>query len=184
MFSLIISIIAIALVAALAIATVWYGTDIYEEQKIEAGAAQIISETEQIEGAILAYNVEKGVPPVINECDPADDTCEPLQVLIDSEYLSSAPAGNSEEDEQWAMAVIFSDGNSDNDVSALVKTVPQDECVRANEMMEFIGVDAYNVIQTDNSLDLTKADGALDMVPKCAAIMPSSVVCCQTVTTP
>ena len=38
MFSLIISIIAIALVAALAIATVWYGTDIYEEQKIEAGA--------------------------------------------------------------------------------------------------------------------------------------------------
>ena len=181
MFSLIISIIAIALVAALAIATVWYGTDIYEEQRTEAGAAQIISETEQIEGAILAYNVEKGVPPVINECDPADDTCEPLQVLIDSQYLSSSPSGNAEKDEQWAMAIIFSDGNSDNDVSALVKTVQQEECVRANEMMEFIGVDAYNIIQTDNSLDLVKANNDLDMVPQCSAIMPSSVVCCQTV---
>ncbi len=196
MFSLIISIIAIALVAVLAVATVWYGTDIYEEQLIEAGAAQIISETEQIEGAILAYNVEKGVPPVINECDPADTTCEPLQSLIDAEYLTTAPVGNADGDEQWAMAVIYSDGTADNDVSALVKTVPQEECKRANEMMEFMGVADYNTAQTDDDLDLKHAKDSLgadlkdeegnleQMIPQCASVMPSSVVCCQTVATP
>lgn len=188
MFSLIISIIAIALVAVLAIVTIWYGTDAYIDQRVEAGAAQIINESEQIEGAILAYNVEQGTPPEI--CDIDDDDCEePLQSLIDADYLKSAPSSGTAE-ESWGMAVIVNNGGT-GDVEALVKTVPLLECEVANINMGFQGVDAFNATGPTTNLaksgvsteadvdDLKFTDG--DMIPKCAEAMPNSVVCCATV---
>lgn len=184
MFSLIISIIAIALVAVLALATIYYGTDAYLDQRVEAGAAQIINESEQIEGAILAYNVEQGVPPEIIDCEGSTDpNCEPLQNLIDADYLASAPV-QSGEGEVWAMAAIT--GTTD----ALVKTVPLLECETANINMGFRGVDDYN--GTSPAVNLVKSDmtgeekvnelqfSDGDMVPVCADAMPNSIVCCAT----
>jgi type II secretory pathway pseudopilin PulG len=189
MFSLVISIIAIALVAVLAIATIYYGTTAYQDQKIEAGAAQIINESEQIEGAILAFNIEEGRPPVI--CDQTDSNCdEPLQELIDYDYLKSAPV-SSNNDEKWAIAVIVNNGGT-NDVEALVKTVPLLECETANINMNFPGVTDYNANNGSNP-DLNKAnvateadvndlvDSTGDFIPQCHESMPSSVVCCATI---
>ncbi len=190
MFSLIITIIAVAIVAVLAIATIYYGADIYEGQRTKAGAAQIINETEQIEGAILAYNIEKGTAPVIQDCTDIDD-CEPLQELIDSGYLASAPAKNAGSDEKWAMATIYSDGT--DSITALVKTVPVAECLEANTMMGFKGITAYNAsISTDpdyatkalSPSESAEAAGVdSNMIPECNATMPSNLVCCETVTT-
>lgn len=182
MFSLVIAIIAIALVGVLALATIWYGTDAYKENLTTAGAAQIINETEQIEGAILAFNVEQGTPP--NVCDVNEASCtEPLSELIEKGYLSSAPAAGGSTTGVWSVAVI----DSVNNVEALVKTVSMAECAEANNMMEFIGVDSYN---SANDPDLTKADIPTgteneaemeNLIPVCAADMPSQVVCCQTI---
>jgi hypothetical protein len=60
MFSLIISIISIALVAALALATIYYGGDNFNKGSAAAKASQLINEGQQIAGAI-AMNVTDAV---------------------------------------------------------------------------------------------------------------------------
>lgn len=52
MFSLIITIISIALVAALALATIYYGGNAFNKGSAEAKASQLINEGQQINGAI------------------------------------------------------------------------------------------------------------------------------------
>ncbi len=184
MFSLIIAIIAIALVGVLALATIWYGTDAYQENLTSAGASQIINETEQIEGAILAFNVEQGYSP--NVCDVNEAGCdEPLQDLIDEGYLSSAPTSGGATSSVWTVSDIDGAGTQ-----ALVKTVSLDECAEANKMMDFAGVVDYNS-NNGAGTDLNPAEDdanqpilieGLQMIPQCAAELPSNVVCCQTVT--
>ena len=52
MFSLIITIISIALVAALALATLYYGGNAFNKGSAEANASKIINEGQQINGAV------------------------------------------------------------------------------------------------------------------------------------
>lgn len=52
MFSLIITIISIALVAALALATIYYGGSAFNKGSAEAKASQLINEGQQINGAV------------------------------------------------------------------------------------------------------------------------------------
>ncbi len=52
MFSLIITIISIALVAALALATIYYGGSSFNRGSAEAKASQLINEGQQINGAV------------------------------------------------------------------------------------------------------------------------------------
>lgn len=52
MFSLIITIISIALVAALALATIYYGGTAFNKGSAEATASQLINEGQQINGAV------------------------------------------------------------------------------------------------------------------------------------
>lgn len=172
MFTLIISIIAVALVAVLALAAIWYGTDIYQDSLTDAGAAQIINESEQIENAILAFNIEQGRPPVIQDCTGnPDPTCESLQELIDYEYLTAAPT-TGHKDSQWAMATIVDGTNT----KALVKTVDYEECSKSNEMMGFTiaGSSPALVPALDPETGLPS-----EYVPECAEEMQSSVVCCS-----
>lgn len=100
MFSLIISIIAIALVAALAAATVFYGAKSYQEHTARANVAEVMNQAEQISGAFTAYKVEKGAITIQQPCaddnDPATtndyDGC--LQTLVDEGYLNSIVRGS------------------------------------------------------------------------------------------
>jgi len=82
MFSLIITIIAIALVASLALASVYYGGDAFTEGNAGAAAAQYMNEATQIAGAVELYRV-----------DHTGQYPESPQVLVDTNYLKSVPAG-------------------------------------------------------------------------------------------
>ena len=58
MFSLIISIIAIALVASLALASIYYGGDAFKEGTTAAKASTILNQAQQTQGAILLSNID------------------------------------------------------------------------------------------------------------------------------
>lgn len=55
MFSLIIGLISVALVAALALATTYYGGGVLERANAQAKATRLSNEAEQIQGAITLY---------------------------------------------------------------------------------------------------------------------------------
>ncbi len=59
MFSLIITIISIALVAALALATLYYGGDAFNRGSAAAVASQLINEGQQVNGAVAIYKADR-----------------------------------------------------------------------------------------------------------------------------
>jgi hypothetical protein len=63
MFSLVITIISIALVAALALATIYYGGTAFNKSSSSATATRIVSESQQILNAMELYKVDHGVWP-------------------------------------------------------------------------------------------------------------------------
>lgn len=58
MFSLIITIISIALVAALALATIYYGGTAFNKGSAAAVASQLINEGQQINGAVALFRAD------------------------------------------------------------------------------------------------------------------------------
>jgi type II secretory pathway pseudopilin PulG len=92
MFSLIITVIAIALVAALALATLYYGGPIFNEGAERAQAAKLSAQGQQIMGAMELYRAEKGVYP------------QSLNDLVADEYLKSIPVAQAEEAKALASA--------------------------------------------------------------------------------
>ena len=95
MFSIIIAVVSIALVAVLAAAVIYYGGDAFNSGNSRAKAAEIINQAEMIKGAFTAYKVSEG-DISINEtvCDAANgvyDGC--LEPLITAKYLTDIPQG-------------------------------------------------------------------------------------------
>jgi hypothetical protein len=95
MFSLIIALVAIALVAVLAGASVYYGTSAWSNNQSKAKYAEIVNQSEQISNAFLAFKING------NELDPSNcsggasgSTTGCLQQLIDAKYLTSVPVGS------------------------------------------------------------------------------------------
>lgn len=109
MFSLIITIISIALVGALAITTLFFGGDAFLKGKSEAEAAQYINESQQISAAVRLYQAEN-----------AGEMPSDLQAdLVDNNYLKELPVSG----ELWQIG--------DN---SLVKGVKDAEtCEKVNE---------------------------------------------------
>jgi type II secretory pathway pseudopilin PulG len=79
MFSLIITIISIALVAALALATLYYGGSSWTRGNAAASAATLTNQGEQIRGALALYYTHKGEYPAT------------LDDLVTAEYLKTVP---------------------------------------------------------------------------------------------
>lgn len=80
MFSLVVSIIGILLVAVLSAAAIYYMGDSTHSAKSTGDLARVINEASQIHGAVLLREQDKpGVP--LNS----------MQQLLDEEYLTSAP---------------------------------------------------------------------------------------------
>ena len=59
MFSLIISIIAIALVAALALASIYYGGDAFQEGTAKAEASTVINQGQQVQAAFTMAEIDE-----------------------------------------------------------------------------------------------------------------------------
>lgn len=83
MFSLIITIIAIALVAALALATIYYGGSAFNKGASSANAAKLLNQSQQILGADRLYRAdhEGAMPPN-------------MQALVDGGYLKAIPTAS------------------------------------------------------------------------------------------
>ena len=81
MFSLIISIIAIALVVVLAGASLYYGGDAFNQGTSKGEAAKMINEASQIQGAYTMHKVDQ------KGAEPAD-----VDELVTDKYLAAAPA--------------------------------------------------------------------------------------------
>lgn len=82
MFSLIIVIISVVLVGVLAVATVYFGGDVFSSGGAQAEASALLAQAAQIASAAAAYGAQHhgAAPPS-------------LQALIDEQYLSSVPPG-------------------------------------------------------------------------------------------
>jgi hypothetical protein len=88
MFSLVITVISIALVAALALATLYYGGKAFSAGAAGATAAKVITQGEQLLGASELYRVKTGQWPLSS------------QHLVDEGYLKSFPLAQG-----WVMPV-------------------------------------------------------------------------------
>lgn len=85
MFSLIIVIISIALISGIALATLFFGGDIFTDGKSDADAAKYINESSQISAAVRLFQAEnQGTMPSDLEVD-----------LVDNNYLKDLPASGS-----------------------------------------------------------------------------------------
>ncbi len=82
MFSLIITLIAVALVVIVASATVYYGTDTMFKGGAQAVAARLANETVQIQSAAMAFYTDNArMPTTLSE------------LYAEGKYLSGPPAG-------------------------------------------------------------------------------------------
>lgn len=91
MFSLIITIISIALVAALALATIYYGGNAFNKGSAEAKASQLINEGQQINGAVAMYNADSVSGADLKGTSFSVDT-DSISNLSPT-YLAQKPAG-------------------------------------------------------------------------------------------
>lgn len=92
MFSLIITIISIALVAALAVASIYYGGDALSEGRADAAAATLVNQYQQIQGAADIYRAQK--------MEVAAD----IAALVDADLLQAAPKVSTDiTAESWEM---------------------------------------------------------------------------------
>lgn len=123
MFSLIIALVSIVLVAAIAAATMYYGGSSYAQAQGRADAAKVVNAGAQIAGAVAAYTANTASA-------PAD-----LNTLVTSNYLSTLPAGS------WVA--------QDNFVSATGLTL--DQCTAANAVIGVVGVPTCESLGTTSA---------------------------------
>jgi hypothetical protein len=86
MFALIISIIAIALVVALAGATLYYGGDAFSKGSARSTAAALVNQGQQIAGAWTLYKADHGGSEPV-----ATDIAAVQTALVAGEYLAALP---------------------------------------------------------------------------------------------
>lgn len=89
MFSLIITIISIALVALLALATLYYGGDAFNRGSAGALAARLINEGQQVNGAVAIYKADRAAGNIDLATD--EETGTTLSDLVPA-YLSQLPS--------------------------------------------------------------------------------------------
>lgn len=97
MFSLIITIISIALVAALALATLYYGGAAFNKGSAGAQAARLINEGQQINGAVQVLKADVAANSVVGGVIPTD-----IAGLAPN-YMSQVPA-------KWDAATLLTAG--------------------------------------------------------------------------
>lgn len=87
MTTIVLTTIGIILAAAAALMVVWYGGDAFDNSRVEAEAARLITEGAQIERAEGLYRAQEGRRAYV--ANPTN----PLQALIDRRYLVKSPLG-------------------------------------------------------------------------------------------
>lgn len=142
MFSLIITIISIALIAALAAATIYYGGDAFSKGTLKADASTLINQGQQVAGAMTLYSVDKSQ-------DAADVTA-----LVTDGYLQANP-GSWDVLEGTSGLVSIAYNNSPD----LTEDVCNEVRSRNNETAIVFGTDAPSSASADDAADAVQAGG-------------------------
>lgn len=95
MFSLIITIISIALVAALAVATIYFGGDAFNQGSARAAAATLVNQASQISGANTLYFLDEQTYAAVADGDSVD---------LAPDYLASVPSPGNAASGAWTVA--------------------------------------------------------------------------------
>lgn len=171
MFSIIVVVISIALVAILAAAVIYYGGDAFGKGNSKARAAEIINQAEMIKGSFTAYKVTIGDIEIDSAtCDVLADNIDGcLDPLINKNYLTDIPVGS----EGW---YIDSDKTLRRTLGSDIKA-----CAIANHVN---GAPVPGNPDTKGvKLDVMKIeDSALfrQYVPTCDSLVGNSVyICCE-----
>lgn len=91
MFQLIVAVISIVLVAALAIASIFYGGEAFVKSSEKAVVTTLVNQAQQISGASALYRADNGVAATIEG------------LAVGGEYLAAAPAGTKVTDGDWSI---------------------------------------------------------------------------------
>jgi hypothetical protein len=175
MFSLIIAILAIILVALLAAATIYYGGDSFNKGNSKAKAAEILNQAELIKGAFTAYKIEQGTIEInAVDCNVSEDKFDNcLEPLITKEYLTDIPQGA----EGWYI---------DND-KVLRRTLKEDvkACAIANYVNGAVGMPGNPESKEFDLVALKDSDPTSysKYIPSCADLEAGNTgigyVCCE-----
>jgi hypothetical protein len=79
MFQLIVAVIAIALVIALTLASIFYGGEAFTRSSLKANVAAMVNQAQQISGAHTLYKTD------------FSKNAESLEKLVDAKYLAEVP---------------------------------------------------------------------------------------------
>ena len=132
MFSLIITVISIALVAALAVSTLYFGGDAFNAGSDKAKASTVVNQAQQIDGANTIFRLDTGA------------FAASVDALV-PEYLASAPVVDD---------TIASGGSySISDDTVSLSGVNSEVCERINEQ---VGVDDSSTLTSET--DIADAD--------------------------
>jgi type II secretory pathway pseudopilin PulG len=114
MFNLIVAVISIALIAAMALASIFYGGDGFSKSTARAEAATLIGQAQQIAGAAALFRIDNSGSNVAStqpSCDSGTSSDCAINRLSAGGYLQaipSAPSGVHYQDEfftaSWAVA--------------------------------------------------------------------------------
>lgn len=153
MFSLIVSIISIALVAVLAAASIYYGGDAFTKGSAKALASTVVTQAQQISSANTLYKNDNGGVTATALTDLTDGA---------NQYLSSQPAAPSKvvpEGAAWTVAATSVSIDIDNiEVCKLINE-------QANGSADFVSTAQYGCFGpgADGALgggdDVTALDG-------------------------
>ena len=161
MFSLIISIIAIALVAALAGASVYYGGSAFNKGTSDATYAKMTTQADQINGAIVMFKaLGNSFDTTICGSTGGNDASansarakDCLQQLVTAKFLTSIPEGSDGAVSGWSM---------DDSGSLYTSTSDKKACIKANEQAGYFVVTGDPTVDPDS--DSVPALGTADAI--------------------
>lgn len=139
MTTIILTIIGVLIAAAAALMVIYYGGDVFERYSNEAEAGRLVTEGAQIEAAVELHYRQTGVYPTDSD---------PIQQLLDTDYLSHRPVGREgiSPDNQWA--IDYEEGQIRSVIGTTSDEDAMDVCVTARRQVNF--PDPENVLQCDN----------------------------------
>jgi type II secretory pathway pseudopilin PulG len=173
MFSIIIALISIVLVAVLAGAVIYYGGDSFSKGTAKAKAAEILNQAEMIKGAFTTYKVTEGDIEIDStNCDvlanKIDGCLDPLKT---KNYLTDIPVGS----EGW---YIDSDKTLRRTLGTNVKACAIANYVNGAPLPE-------NPEKKSLDLDTMKTDNVVlfrTYIPVCINLTgQSAYICCENI---
>lgn len=148
MFQLIVAVISIALVAALAIASIYYGGSAFSSSSLRANVVTLVNGGQQIAGAAALYKTDFGVPAASMEHLSYTQT-------NGTTYLSAAPGISTIASGSWSVTTDSTTGVQ----HAVVGLVSANSATVCAEVAKQAGTGAKQFYCADSAAPQTELSG-------------------------